>query len=243
MGRAGVGLAILAGGGSRRMGQDKALKPFLGRPLIERVLARLAGLADEIFVVANRPEQFTFLNLPLYSDLIPGRGVLGGLYTALAVAQAPLLAVAACDMPFASAALFAYEAAFLAAGQPFVDQSTTFVEQAAPFSVDAAMPSGEHGLEPLHAVYRRETCLPLVRAALDAGEWKLISWLSRAKVRYIIPAELAEVDPLYGGPRGEPSPADASNPGAPLAFWNLNTPQEFAQAEDVARRHPESQAR
>ena len=70
-------LAILAGGGSERMGQDKALKPFLGHPLIQRVLERLVGLADEMIVAANQPEKYAFLGLPLVPDLIPGRGALG----------------------------------------------------------------------------------------------------------------------------------------------------------------------
>ena len=46
----------------------------------------------------------TLLGLPLYPDLVPGRGALGGLYTALSAASQPLVAVVACDMPFASPA-------------------------------------------------------------------------------------------------------------------------------------------
>ena len=85
-------------------------------------------------------------------------------------------------------------------------------------NVDAVIPRGPHGTEPLHAVYRCETCLPAIRSALDAGEWKLISWLSSVKVRYVLPAEIAEIDP------------------SGLAFWNLSTPEEFIQAEQRARR-------
>ncbi|MDD2695858.1 MAG: NTP transferase domain-containing protein, partial [Anaerolineales bacterium] len=72
-------LVIQAGGESRRMGTDKALVPFLGVPLIERVIARLAGLGDELVVTANQPEAYRYLNLPIFSDLLPGRGALGGL--------------------------------------------------------------------------------------------------------------------------------------------------------------------
>ena len=43
-------LVIQAGGESKRMGQDKGLVPFLGRPLIQRVIARLAPIADEVIV-------------------------------------------------------------------------------------------------------------------------------------------------------------------------------------------------
>ncbi len=98
-------VVIQAGGESRRMGQDKALLPFLGKPLIQRVIERVASLADELLVTTNRPEAYQFLDLPLFPDVIPGRGALGGLYTALSAASQPLVAVVACDMPFASPAL------------------------------------------------------------------------------------------------------------------------------------------
>jgi len=56
------------------MGEDKALKPFLGRPLIQRVIERLAPVADELIVTTNRLEDYAFLDLRLIADLKPGRG-------------------------------------------------------------------------------------------------------------------------------------------------------------------------
>jgi molybdopterin-guanine dinucleotide biosynthesis protein A len=53
-----LSLVIQAGGESRRMGQDKALMPFLGRPLIQRVAERLAPIADELIVTTNRPDAY-----------------------------------------------------------------------------------------------------------------------------------------------------------------------------------------
>ena len=99
-------VVVQAGGMSARMGEDKALKPFLGRPLIQRVIDRLAPIADELIVTTNRPAEYEFLSLRLVPDLKPGRGALGGLYTAIASATSPLVAVVACDMPFASPMLF-----------------------------------------------------------------------------------------------------------------------------------------
>ncbi len=179
------------------MGRDKALMPFLGQPLIVRVKERLAPLADEILVTTNRPGDYRFLGLPLFPDLRPGRGPLGGLFTALSSAKNPLVAVVACDMPFASQTLF--EHAF-----------SLIVQEEA----DVVIPdSGGGRLEPLHAVYRRETCLPAIQSALDADLWKLIAWFPQVRVRTLAPEETAVHDP------------DG------LAFWNLNTPEEFAEAE------------
>ena len=100
-------VVIQAGGESRRMGQDKALIPFLGDHLIQRVRGRVAPLADELLVTTNQPQGYRFLGLPLFPDLIPGRGALGGLYTALSAASQPLVAVVACDMPFVNAEMLA----------------------------------------------------------------------------------------------------------------------------------------
>jgi molybdopterin-guanine dinucleotide biosynthesis protein A len=135
------------------MGEDKALKLFLGRPLIQRVIKRMAPIADEIIVTTNRPAEYTFLNtsassvkrLRLVPDLKPGRGALGVLYTAIASAAHPLAAVVACDMPFASKNFF--ESA----------RSLMVKEEA-----DVVIAKTDEGYEPLHALYRRETCLPAI---------------------------------------------------------------------------------
>jgi len=70
-------VCIQAGGASSRMGEDKALKPFLGRPLIQRVIERLAPIADELLVTTNRPEEYAFLNQRLIADLKPGTVLTG----------------------------------------------------------------------------------------------------------------------------------------------------------------------
>jgi molybdopterin-guanine dinucleotide biosynthesis protein A len=195
-----LSLALLSGGRSSRMGQDKALMPFLGRPLIQRILERLANVGEQVILSTNHPADYAFLNLPSYPDIRPDCGSLGGLYTALSAAGQPLLAAVACDMPFANPALFKYE-------QLLLSQS----------GADVVIPSTPDGLEPLHAVYRRMTCLPVIHSALENGNLKMVGWLPEVKVRIVIPDEVARFDP-HG-----------------LAFWNLNTPEEFSQAEERAR--------
>jgi molybdopterin-guanine dinucleotide biosynthesis protein A len=192
-------LAIQAGGASTRMGQDKALMDFGGVPLIEHLLTRLGSLAAETLITANYHAGYRYLGVRLVPDLIPGRGALGGLFTALHAASQPLVAVVACDMPFASRALLVACRDLLIA-QP---------------DYDAVIPSSEHGLEPLHAVYRRAACLPPIRAALDAGQWKAIAWHAQARIHILSPAETARHDPEG------------------LAFANVNTPAEL----EWARQH------
>jgi len=193
-------VVIQAGGQSSRMGEDKALKLFLGRPLIERVIENLSPIADEMIVTTNRPAEYGFLNQRLTADLKPGRGALGGLYTAIASASHPFVAVAACDMPFASKNFF--ESAY----------SLMVKEEA-----DVVIAKTDEGFEPLHALYRRETCLPAIEAAIDADQWKVIAWFPQVKVRTLSPDELKAFDP------------------SGLCFWNVNTPEEFSKAEGLAK--------
>ena len=107
----------------------------------------------------------------------------------------------ACDMPFASASLIE------AAGRLLLQEET-----------DVVIPDSGDGLEPLHAVYRRETCLPAIESAIEADQWRLISWFPQVKVRILQPDEIKAYDP------------------SGLVFWNLNTPEEFAEAEIKAKR-------
>ena len=215
-------VVIQAGGQSSRMGEDKALKPFLGRPLIQRVIERLSPLADEMIVTTNRPAEYEFLNtssallegrsslrypkgtlsvrIRLVADLKPGRGALGGLYTAIASAKHEFVAVAACDMPFVSKSFF--EGA-----------SRLMVEEEA----DVVIAKTDEGYEPFHALYRRLTCLSAIEAAIAADQWKVIAWFPQVKVKTLSPDEVKVFDP------------------SGLCFWNLNTPEEFAQAEEMPR--------
>jgi len=173
-----LSVVIQAGGESLRMGANKALIPFLGRPLIERVIERVRPVADELLVTTNRPDQFSFLNLPLFSDRIPGQGALMGLQTALAAPRLPFVAVVACDMPFVNPGLIQFQL------QTLID-----------LDCDLVVPLTDQGYEPFHAVYRRENCLLAVTAALNAGKKRMISWFDQVNVRELSAADIQPYDP------------------------------------------------
>jgi len=183
------------------MGQNKALIPFMGRPLIQRVIERLQPLADEVIITSNQPDGFEQFQYPLVADVLPGMGALGGLYTALLAARYPLVMVAACDMPFANQQLFQYQVDLLIRD-----------------GMDVAIPGYAEGWEPFHSVYRRETCLPEIKTALEQGQRRLISWLPRVRVMYLGAEVIGKFDSLG------------------IAFQNVNTPEELVQAEALARQ-------
>lgn len=171
-------VVIQAGGESQRMGRDKALVPFLGQPLVARVIARVGHLADEVIVTTNRPQALSFLELPLFEDVLPGRGALGGLYTALQAARHPQVAVVACDMPFVNPDLLAYARELL-----------TRTPGA------AVIPRTDYGTEPFHALYQREVCLPAIEAALEADLWRVDAWFKGVDIRFITGETLKKLDP------------------------------------------------
>lgn len=173
---------------------------FNGLPLVQRLVQRLEPLAESCFIITNDPTEYRFFPTPKVADVLPGRGALGGLYTALVNANTEFVAVIACDMPFANPGLLAY-------------QSKVLSEDGA----DVAIPTIHGRHEPFHAIYRRETCLPLVKQALDAEEWKALSWLHFARVREITAEEVRSFDP-HG-----------------ITFTNVNNPTEFKVAESLDR--------
>ena len=192
----GLSVVVQAGGASRRMGQDKGLMLFRGQPLVQRVVQRLDGLGSEILVTTNHPEGYAFLGVPLVGDRIADYGALGGLYTALSAAAGPLVAVVACDMPFISLPLL-----LAAAGILLEDE------------FDAVVPHPEDGLQPFHAVYRREACLPLIEEAIAAQKRRVDAWFGAARLYFLRGVEISRSDP------------------SGLAFLNVNTPEELLQAE------------
>jgi molybdenum cofactor guanylyltransferase len=211
---------ILAGGQSRRMGQDKALMLLGGRPLLQRVIDVLAPLCAGLTLIANEPERYAEFGLKSAPDVFPGAGSLGGLFSGLAAARSETIIAVACDMPFLNASLLGY----------MVEQS---------FAADAVVPDlsvatlspGEKpkakqlDLHPLHAVYRR-SCLAPIEAQLRAGDLRMMGFFEQVNVKFVKRAEVQRFDPEL------------------RSMVNLNTPEEWAEAERiVAGRQPSGAGR
>ena len=167
-------LAVQAGGRSSRMGRDKGLVELAGKPLVEHVIQRLAGLTQEVVITTNHPEAYLGFGHRTVGDRQPGAGALAGLATALEAAHGDPVLIVACDMPFASRALAGYMLALSAEAEAVVPR-----------------PGGE--FEPLFAVYRR-ACLPSIERALDEGEKRVISFFPFVRLRAIEEAEARSID-------------------------------------------------
>src|SRR3954471_22434314 len=99
--------AILAGGGATRFGgKPKGLEVVGGERILDRLVRVMTEALGELpLLVANAPEAPSWRpDLRTVADVRPGLGALGGIYTAVVEAPAPVVCVA-WDMPFVSESL------------------------------------------------------------------------------------------------------------------------------------------
>lgn len=169
--------AILAGGKSRRMGRNKALLPFGGRPLIARVYDTLSPLFEDIFMVTDDPGLFGFIPCPKIPDRVPGKGPISGVDAALRHSNSPFVLVVACDAPFLSSSLLERMA-----------ENTG--------EADLVIPFGPRGPEPLCAIYGKG-CLPLIEESLRKGDYSIMALIGLLRTREISREEVASVDPDF----------------------------------------------
>jgi molybdopterin-guanine dinucleotide biosynthesis protein A len=168
-------VAIQAGGKSTRMGRDKSFVPFEGRPMIEVVRDRVAGLGDELILITNNPEPYAYLNLPTFGDIYADCGPLGGIHSALANAASPHVLMIACDMPWLNRDLLEYLVSLRG-------------------TADIVVPRLDKFPEPLHAVYSK-ACLDPIETKLKAGDLKITRFYGQVNVRFVDREEIARFDP------------------------------------------------
>lgn len=89
---------ILAGGKSKRFGEDKLLYELDGKKVIERVVKSAMKVCEEVFIIAKHPKKFEFLNVPVIMDAFPFQASIVGLYTALSYTERPALILSG-DIP------------------------------------------------------------------------------------------------------------------------------------------------
>ncbi len=168
---------LLAGGKSRRMGEDKRHLVVGEQTLIERGLAVLQSIFCEVLVVIAQDSPPLSIDARVVRDLVPDCGSLGGLYTGLTQATAPYIFVVACDMPFLN--------------QTVMTQFTSRRETA-----DIVMARLADRLHPMHALYSKR-CLPALEEMIRARQFKIQEVVSHSSLRvhYVTEADLLTIDP------------------------------------------------
>ncbi len=191
---------LLAGGRSRRMGQDKALLPFPDQSrqtFLERLAALLIAQCRELVLVARDAEQATHYaslvpsSVCIVTDQVPDIGPLMGLYSGLSAISASYALVTAVDTPLLQPSVISYLLA-----QPRDDAPI--------IPLVAGIP------QVLLAIYPR-SILPMLEERLHAGRRDPRSLLQAMPVRFLSEEQLRAVDPQL------------------RSFLNVNTPQELAE--------------
>ena len=186
------------------MAQEKGLARLGGRPLVAHVVGILADITDEVVVAVAKGKEPSYrevlgADITITEDERGDIGPLEGLVRALQRAKGEYALVSPCDTPFLSAPVCR-------------EVSARAVRR------DGAVPRVGRFLEPLHAVYRKDVCLEVFRAAVDRGSYKLADALVELDLEFVDEERLRELDPHLDG------------------FWNLNSPEDLEMAEQRLRR-------
>jgi molybdopterin-guanine dinucleotide biosynthesis protein A len=163
---------VLAGGKSSRMGREKALLTWQGKPLAQRVVETLQVIFPAVRVVTQSDAVAEAAGVPPLADRFPERGPLGGIHAALT--EIGDCFVCATDMPFLNADFIRH----------LCDLSENF---------DVVVPRVAGRPETLHAIYKA-TCLPVIERQLDEGINKVAAFFPRVRVRFVEEEECRRFD-------------------------------------------------
>jgi len=156
---------ILAGGASKRYGQNKALLEISGVPLIDRIAEQMRNIFTRVILVTNQKKEFEYLGLPMVEDIIKGLGPIGGIYTGLKSISDKAGFFVACDMPLLHKGLIRY----------MVENIDNHA---------AVVPSIGELVEPLHALYAR-SCLAPLKGLIDDKRYQVRLLYDYVSVRYV----------------------------------------------------------
>ena len=197
---------ILAGGQSRRMGQDKAGLMLEGRPLLEHMLAKMRAL--------HLPARIAGLRDPLagivyqaIADEYPGCGPLSGLETAFAHSSEPFVLALAIDLPLLPIGFLRW-----------------LQERAIATEAIATIPFLGGEAQPLCAVYHRDL-LEEIRVALRHGDYKLMRAIERGAQTMGARIDRFDVETMVA------TGAWSSSDPVQWQFLNCNTPADIVLVE------------
>lgn len=190
---------ILAGGLNSRMGgRNKAFLQVDGKAILDRLVSVLSPIFDEILLVTRQPDCYAGQSLKIVTDLYEDRSSLTGIHAGLINAASPHAFVVPCDAPFLKPAVVRL---LLEALKP---------------ELDVVVPAVGGHFQPLCAIYSRR-CIPAIEAQLDQGDYKIIRFYDRMRVKTIGAPAIQAVDPQMH------------------SFFNINTPEALADSRRLTQ--------
>jgi molybdopterin-guanine dinucleotide biosynthesis protein A len=169
--------AILAGGKSQRFGSNKALAPWFNGHVIDAVAQATMDACQEVIIIADEPEPYSYSGLPVFPDIMSGLGPLAGLQSALRHAKSERVLLLGCDMPLLNSELLN-------------------LMWEIPTWAPVVIPVTPQGLEPLHAIYHK-SLLSIVDHRINCGDLSLRSLVKDIPCRIVSPADILKVCPSF----------------------------------------------
>ncbi|MCX7823299.1 MAG: molybdenum cofactor guanylyltransferase [Syntrophobacterales bacterium] len=167
---------ILAGGRSSRFGRNKALEHLGGERFIDRSIRLMRDWCRVVFVVCQNLEEYFGVDANLIADIIPNRGPLGGLYTALLFSPKEWVFLRAVDMPFLE--------------RSFAD---FLIKRTLERKADVVIPLKNGEFEPLCACYNVR-CIPHIKRVIESGGGRMIQFFQKVRVDAIPEETWRKVD-------------------------------------------------
>jgi molybdopterin-guanine dinucleotide biosynthesis protein A len=195
---------ILAGGFSRRFGQDKGFLMLKGKPLILHVIDKVSTIVNQVLVIVSSKSQDNAYNQILSSDVevvvdkYETQSPLVGALTGFKKARGQYCLLLPCDTPLISTQVLSL----------LFDLC---------INNDAAIPRWPNKfIEPLQAIYRTKPALVAAESALKGNKRRMHSMVTHlSKVNYVSTAKLKQLDPKL------------------TTFLNINTPGDMKKAEET----------
>lgn len=163
---------IIAGGKSSRIGQNKALLKLNSKTVIEIILNKIKPVFDEVIIISNNPDDYSFLELIVYKDIYPGLGPLAGIHSGLTNSNSEINFIISCDLP-----LITTEA---------IDFIANYNSKKS-----AIMYKKDDRLQYLCAVYKQD-CLPIVEQCLKTGRLKVKDFINKIDIEIVDAAWITE---------------------------------------------------
>jgi len=165
---------ILAGGQSRRFGEDKLLFKIGNVRTIERVIRTAREVCPRVRLVAKDRGKFRDLEVEVVEDLLPDQAPIVGIYTALRTSSESVIVVLSGDLPLLKA-----------------DVLKLLISK---YREPVTVASSGGKLHPLLGLYSR-SLLPSLEEYIDEGRRSLVGFLERVGCSVVDEEELREVDP------------------------------------------------
>jgi molybdopterin-guanine dinucleotide biosynthesis protein A len=160
-----ISAAILVGGKSRRFGSDKALLHNGDNWIVDNLAKMLKDVFCEIYFISNISDKLDFLDYPVFEDIIPNKGPLGGLHTALSITKSDYIFLCACDLLLLDKDIIQYMIKHLN-GQ------------------DVLVPTHHGHIEPTIAFYSRN-CLATVEKVIDMKRLNIRSFYGYVNTQFL----------------------------------------------------------